>query len=366
MNIFILCCSSILAGLFVLLSRTWSRENKRHIFLPIFSILLTVVLYSFVGSSTPDAMKIITSANEAKLAENILNNNNGTSSIVSIEKMIIDLEKRLLIEEEDENGWILLARSYTNQKNYKKAIFSYEKALTLSPNQPDLMSDLADVLTMENNGVMNSRVKELLKTSILIDSKHQKTLALLATSSMQDNNKKQAVNYWTLLKETLDTNSEDALKIDELIKTLTTSSNGFKKPKQIKKLKKITGNILLSGDALNYYNKNPMSSQAVIFIIAKDPNGIEMPIAVSKIELSSHKSLFINNKSISYAITDSNSMIQTRKLSHFENIQLQAILSYQGGVKSKKGDLYSDKIFVNKETKKVNLSLSKVRENNNN
>ena len=360
MNFFIIFCFLILLGLFVFLSRIWGKKDSKHIFLPFCTVLSTIVLYLFLGSTSENSMKIVTSADEAKLAESIINKNNQNFTESSLEKMILGLEKRLLTDKTDLDGWILLARSYLDQKKYAKAIFAYERALDLSPKQQDLMADLADALTIKNDGIMNTRAITLIKNSYLINPEHKKTLALLATSAMKKNNKKEAIYYWERLKDTLSNDSDEAKKIGLIIETLLASTDSDLQSSTKKRATKITGEVFLSNNALDHFIANRIPSKAIMFIIAREINGSSMPIAVTKIELLPFNNLFSKNKKISFAISDFNSMIKDRSLSKFKTFKLQARLSYSGSVIPKQGDLFGEEIIVKQNTKKVDLKLSKV------
>ena len=367
MNLFIIICFLTLLFLFVFLSRSWMINKRKDFLLPTGSIVFTALLYLYVGSPSTQSMKIITSANEAKLTENIINTNDNIFSSTDIDEMISKLEQNLEKHEDNLNGWILLARSYFDKKNYKKSIYAYEKALDLSPDQPDLLADLADATTMDNNGVVTTKIKNLLAHALEIDPNHNKTLALLATFSMRENDTNKAISYWSQLKESVSENSFNKEKIEQIIKSLKAESDSELAivSNSIQK-KIIKGEVYLSGDALAFFDKHPISSKTVIFIIAKGDTSNPMPIAVSKIELLPFLDLFSKNKKINFEISDLNSMIKNRNLSQFKVIRLQAKLSYQGSVIPKIGDLFSEEVLVKNTTEKVNLSLSKVNSKDNN
>ena len=367
MNLFLIICFFTLLLLFIFLSRTWVINKRKDFLFPAGSVLITAFLYLYVGSPSSDLMKVVISANEAKLAENIINSNDDIFTSSEVNKMIKKLEQKLKKDDDDLNGWILLARSYFDSNKYKKSIYAYEKALGLSPDQPDLIADLADAITMDNNGTITAKTKDLLMHALEIDPNHNKTLALLATFSMKENETKKAIFYWSKLKESVAENSFDSKKIEQIIKTLRAESNqSTLASSNINPQKIIKGEVFLSSDALNYFNKNPISSKTVIFIIAKSDSDNPMPIAVSKIDLLPYQDLFSKNKKINFEISDSNSMIKNRNLSQFEVIRLHAKLSYQGSVIPKLGDLFSEEVLVKKNTKTVNLSLSKVNKKDNN
>ena len=367
MNLFLIICFFILLILFVFLSRTWIMNKHKDFLLPAGSIVVTVFLYFYVGSPSSDSLKIITSANEAKLAENVINSNNDIFSSTDVDEMIKKLEQKLVNDGDNLNGWILLARSYFDKRKYKKSIYAYEKALGLSPDQPDLIADLADAITMNNNGVVTSKTTKLLIRALEIDPRHNKTLALLATFSMKENDTKKAIFYWSKLKESVAADSIDEKKIDQIISTLKVDSDlNSQSLSNFGQKKIIRGEVYISNDALNHFNENPISSNTVIYIIAKSDNNNPMPIAVSKIELLPYQDLFSKNKRINFEISDSNAMIKSRNLSQFEFIKLQAKLSYQGSIIPKTGDLFSDEILVKSTTKTVNLSLSKINKKDNN
>src|SRR5690606_11026928 len=62
------------------------------------------------------------------------------------------LAKKLAASPNDLASWFVLARSYQAMERWQDSASAYRQALRLSPQDPDLMADLADVLATTQGG----------------------------------------------------------------------------------------------------------------------------------------------------------------------------------------------------------------------
>ena len=138
-------------------------------------------------------------------------------SMERIEDRITQLRSKLTTSPDNLEGWVLLSRSLGLKHDYAGAADALEQALALAPGHPDLLTDLADTLSMTNYGVLAGRPVQLLEQALKNAPNQPKALSLAATAAMQENNLPLALSYWQRLRSNLAPNSSEATKIDAYI-----------------------------------------------------------------------------------------------------------------------------------------------------
>ena len=76
-----------------------------------------------------------------------------------VQEMVGALVTRLEQEPDNAEGWGMLARTYLVLQDYPKAAAAYERLDKLTPNDPDVLSDWADVTAAIRGTVLESRSK---------------------------------------------------------------------------------------------------------------------------------------------------------------------------------------------------------------
>lgn len=92
------------------------------------------------------------------------------------------LAEKLKANPNNPDGWILLARTYNNIKNYKEAVPAFEKGFELSKSKdPTLIAEYAEALANANNS-FDGKASEKLAEALRIDPKNPKALILQGTN----------------------------------------------------------------------------------------------------------------------------------------------------------------------------------------
>ncbi len=63
-----------------------------------------------------------------------------------------NLIARLKDQPDDVEGWLMLGRTYAMMQRFNEAKDAYEKVLALAPENPEVITDYADIVAMTNNG----------------------------------------------------------------------------------------------------------------------------------------------------------------------------------------------------------------------
>jgi cytochrome c-type biogenesis protein CcmH len=112
-----------------------------------------------------------------------------------VEEMVGTLVKRLEQEPDNAEGWSMLARTYLVLQDYPKAAAAYERLDKLMPNDPDVLSDWADV-TAAIRGTVVGDAEALVLRALEAAPKHPKALALAGTAAYQRDDFAAAAALW--------------------------------------------------------------------------------------------------------------------------------------------------------------------------
>jgi cytochrome c-type biogenesis protein CcmH len=106
----------------------------------------------------------------------------------------------------------------------------------------------------------------------------------------------------------------------------------------------VSAQVSLSDEA-----RAAITSDTVVFLIARDPAAPTPPVAVSRLRLSELPKLV--------SLTDAQSMVAGRELSSFAEIELLARVSLSGGPAAATGDWFGSLLVRPAETRSVSLTI---------
>lgn len=142
---------------------------------------------------------------------------NGEFSQERIEANVASLAKRLEQNPGDSQGWSMLARSYTELGKYAEASSAYDKATALKSDDADLWADYAFVLAMASEKRLQGKPVELIRKALQLDPENPKALELAGSAAFEEQNYKQAIEYWEKLSKKVPANSEVAESLSQRI-----------------------------------------------------------------------------------------------------------------------------------------------------
>ena len=112
-----------------------------------------------------------------------------------VQEMVGALVTRLEQEPDNAEGWSMLARTYLVLQDYPKAAAAYERLDKLTPNNPDVLADWADV-TAAIRGTVAGEAEALAKRALDAAPAHPKALALAGTGAYQRDDFAGAAALW--------------------------------------------------------------------------------------------------------------------------------------------------------------------------
>lgn len=276
-----------------------------------------------------------------------------------LENLIARLEKN----PEDIEGWVMLGRTYAIMERYTEASNTYAKLAELVPNNPQILSDYADVLAMKNQGSLAGKPAELIYEALRIDPQYPKALALAGTIEFEQEKFEQAAAHWEKLLEVIPADSQLANSVKTSIaeaRLLASGGKGITTQQQAKATnsqqeintqpEKITSDapvttapasLSVSGQVtISQELASKASANDTLFIYARAKSGPKMPLAILRLKASDLPATF--------KLTDDMAMTPTMKMSSFPEVVIEARISKSGQAVPASGDLqgFSDPVKI--------------------
>jgi len=275
-----------------------------------------------------------------------VNTNNETPDLATAIKQ---LEQKLAENPDDVEGQLLYARSMMSMQNYSAAVDAYQRANEIEPNNPYILTDLAEATAFKNDtGSFLGAPETYLKQAMSIDPKNQKAMWLQGIVYYENQQFDQAETLWTELFSLVENE-----KIKATIgKQINMARAALNKPPIENETPSNDISYYVVVDASDAVKSMTLDNNARIFIYAKQTNGPPMPIAAVPVSAPF-------SWPIAVTITDQNSLNPERKLSQFEQLEFSAKLSMTGNATPAENDLFSEIKQVDQSKTNIHLTLTK-------
>ena len=170
------------------------------------ALLLLMPILALVGYATlgnPKALNLAPSIAPEKVTQE------------QIVGMVSKLAERLKTNPDGQQGWLMLARSYTSMGRYQDAADAYGKAEPLLNQDPDLLASYAETLATASATGLNGKPRQLVERALQINPKHSHSLFLAGAAAMEAGENQKGIAYWeTLLPEV-----EPGSEIDQMLRS---------------------------------------------------------------------------------------------------------------------------------------------------
>lgn len=313
-------------------------------------------LYLAIGS--PSAMDpLVQAAASGKLEDQ------------QIVAMVESLAAKMKDRPDDATGWSLLARSLSSLGRFKESADAYERLAKLSPGDPQVLADYADVLGMAQGKRLAGKPETLIRQALEIDPRHPKALALAASAAADAGDLPASLQYWQRLADSLPPDSEDARAVGQIIAQLRqqAQSAGVKLPPPGPKpamaaaaatpksaaqppaapARSVSGSVAIAPDIAG-----KLSGGETVFILARAEGGPRTPLAVIK---ASAREL-----PMKFALDDSQAMAPGVNISSASAVRIEARVSRTGNVIPQSGDLVGTSPAVKPGSRDVKILVDKV------
>jgi len=166
------------------------------VLLPLFSVLL----YLAIGNT-----KALLSQQQTGLS--------GEFGIIRSEAKLQELEKELAQRPENPDGWVVLARSYSELQRFPDAVRAYGQLVKLVSDEAQIWASYADVYAMTQNQSLRGEPTKFLNRALELDGNNTMALALSGSAAMERGDYAAAIAHWTKLVEVLPPDTPDAQMI---------------------------------------------------------------------------------------------------------------------------------------------------------
>lgn len=325
--------------------------------------IAAVYLYLEIGD-TRGLLPQAQLANVTQMQQHPGSNNDAPAGHDNFMSVLDNLITRLNNNPEDIEGWFMLARTYAIMKRYDEAASTYARLNQMIPDDPQILSDYADVLAMTNDGSLTGKPSELIAEALNLDPDYPKALALAGTVEYEKKEFSQAAAFWERLLAVIPGESQLAQSVRESIadaRSLADKESGLQ-PAQVadaggkinagedksgnnisdiesqqsvqdvssssaeSSSLSISGTVAISDAISSSVNPND-----TLFIYARAETGPKMPLAILRLKASDLPTVF--------TLTDEMAMTPTMKLSTFPNVVIEARISKSGQAVPSSGDL---------------------------
>lgn len=270
----------------------------------------------------------------------------------SVDDMLVGLEKRLQTDQDDLEGWRMLARSYAQLGRYNKAASAYEHIIKLENGTNSMsLSDFGEALFAMDNNTLSGRAGELFESALAIDANNTKALFYAGMSAARKGDKDLAIKRWELFL--LQTQGEELPEgLSEFLHQQIADLKGesVESPQAEQPVAQVESNAVVSLDLLlGAGARETADPDAKVWIIARDPDQPNPPIAVVVRSVA--------DLPAKIALGDANAMIEGRPLSGFSKIELIARVATSGSRQAVSGDWFGSKLVIPAENNEVSITI---------
>jgi cytochrome c-type biogenesis protein CcmH len=238
------------------------------------------------------------------------------------------LEAELQRNPNQPEGWRLLARAQAAQGRPANARDAYMQAVKLLPDDADLLAEAAEARALANGGRrFDDEAVALLRHALEKQPMHQRARWFLGIAQRQQNQPAEAAKTWEPLLGIVDASTASSLR--EQINAARAEAGLKPLPApaaDASALLRIT--VDLAPDL-----KAKLGANGTLFVIARQPKGPPMPVAVKRVPAGSFP--------ITVELGDADGPMPTMKLSQAGTVEVLARVSRTGTANRAAGDLES-------------------------
>lgn len=246
----------------------------------------------------------------------------------TLDEAITQLEAKLADDPSEIDGWRLLARAYTAQARHTDARDALARAVTVAPDEPDLLADAAEArANADKDHRFDEKAVQMLRHALEKQPMHQRARWFLGIAQRQAGQAADAAKTWEPLLAIVEPNVAATLRpqinaaraeagLPELAAPTPATASG----------KGITVRVELA-EAL----RANLPAGATLFVMAREPGGPPIPVAAEKVPAA--------QLPLELRLDDADSLMPTKKLSDLASAEISARLSASGDATPQAGDL---------------------------
>lgn len=240
---------------------------------------------------------------------------------------ITQLEAELESNPDQIAGWRLLANTYASIGRPQDAQAARMRGLKYAPDDADLLTQIAEARSIAApDRIFDAEGVAMLERALAQQPMHQHARWFLGIAQRQAKQPAEAVRTWEPLLAVVDPETVTGLR--EQINAARADA-GLPALAPAVEVAAATATLTLSV-SLDPALALRMSDDAVVFVIARQPGGPRMPVAVRKLPAASLPQVI--------TLDDTDSLMPTTKLSQLQAIEITARVSASGNAAPSSGD----------------------------
>lgn len=254
-----------------------------------------------------------------------------TAASNDLQQGIRDLQQALEREPQRADGWALLGRSQLALGQTEEANAAFERAVALAPDEAPVLVEAAQTRAQSHpTRQFDDSALQWLRHAQKVDPNSERAAWLVGVALRQRGQNAEAAQVWEALLPKLEPGAAAALREQIAI----ARSVGGDAPAMA-----LSGHALQVSVSLAAGTKaDALAANATVFIIARQPGGPPMPVAVEKHALA--------DLPITVTLDDGDSPMPTVKLSALNEVEVFARVSASGQANRQEGDVDSEAVRV--------------------
>ncbi|MBA2239055.1 MAG: tetratricopeptide repeat protein [Lysobacter sp.] len=267
----------------------------------------------------------------------------------TMDEAIALLEAELERDPNQVEGLRMLAAAYASQDRTADARDALARAVALAPDDPDLLAQAAEARAIAAEGRrFDDEAITMLRRALAQQPMHQHARWFLGIAQRQRGKAAEAAATWEPLLTMVD--SPTGAGIREQINAARSEAGLPPLPAPAAEPQADAGiNVSISLDPALAMR---LPDDATLFVIARQPGGPPMPVAVQKVPVVQFP--------LVVTLTDADGPMPTLKLSQLDRIELIARISASGDARPQPGDFEAAPVVVDRSAGAAALLIDRV------
>ncbi|HEY0662230.1 MAG TPA: tetratricopeptide repeat protein [Lysobacter sp.] len=262
---------------------------------------------------------------------------------------VAQLEAELKRDPAQVEGWVLLGRAYAAEDRPADARDAFEKAAKLAPDNPDLLVEAAQARAIAAGNQFDAQGIAMLQQALAKQPMHQRARWFLGIAQRQSKQSAEAAKTWEPLLAVVDPRTAASLR--EQIDAARRDAG--LEPLPVPAVAPATDTGITVKVALAPALAAKLPANATLFVIARQPKGPPMPVAVEKLAATGFPR--------TVTLDDGDSPMPTMKLSQLAQVEVTARVSASGDAIPHAGD-FEATAKASGNTGTIELVIDRVRQ----
>lgn len=256
----------------------------------------------------------------------------GTAASNDLQQGIRDLQQALEREPQRADGWALLGRSQLALGQASEANAAFERAVALAPDEAAVLVEAAQARAQGDPArQFDDTALRWLRHAQQVDPDSERAAWLIGVALRQRGQNDEAAATWEALLPRLEPGAAAALR-EQIAVARGSSGNPAPDPASP------PAHALRVSVTLDPAVASSLPADATVFVIARQPDGPPMPVAVEK-----HR---VSDLPLTVTLDDADSPMPTAKLSTLQEVEVFARISRSGQANRQEGDIDSPAVRV--------------------